>query len=608
ISMTIVAIFSPVSFMGGIAGQYFRQFGLTVAIAVLFSLLVARLITPVVAAYFLRSHDEVARQDGVVMRFYTRLVRASVRHRWITLGAGLLLFVASLLSTKLLPSGFLPADDISRALLAVELPPGSQLDDTDTVTRDITERLKAIPEVKSVLVYGGQILGGGAEVRKATLVINFVHKSKRVISQKELQIKIGRDIADVPDIRFWFLKDNGQRDLSLIIAGSDIKVINDTANQLASEMRTVPILENPMSTAELDRPELRISPKRQLAADLGVSTEALSETIRVATLGDVDANLAKFDAGDRLIPIRVELDRRARADIGLLQALRVSTGAGGSVPLSAVADFETSRGPTAINRYDRTRRVTIEGDLSGQTPLGQALDAIYALPTAKTLPPGVEIKQSGDVEVMKEVFDSFAAAMGAGLMMVYGVLILLFASFVQPVTILFSLPLSIGGAIIALLITNKSISMPVVIGILMLMGIVTKNAIMLVDFAVEEMARGTSRLEALVEAGRKRARPIVMTTIAMVAGMFPSALAYGDGGEIRAPMPIAVIGGLIVSTVLSLVFVPAVFTLLDDIGRLVWRLVGRFVGETDEPQMPLSAPVAAHIVYASREDLKIAAE
>ncbi len=608
ISMTIVAIFSPVSFMGGIAGQYFRQFGLTVAIAVLFSLLVARLITPVVAAYFLRSHDEVARQDGVVMRFYTRLVRASVRHRWITLGAGLRLVVASLMSTKLLPSGFLPADDISRALLAVELPPGSRLDDTDTVTRDITERLKAIPEVKSVLVYGGQILGGGAEVRKATLVINFVHKSKRAISQKELQIKIGRDIADVPDIRFWFLKDNGQRDLSLIIAGSDIKVINDTANQLASEMRTIPILENPMSTAELDRPELRISPKRQLAADLGVSTEALSETIRVATLGDVDANLAKFDAGDRLIPIRVELDRRARADIGLLQALRVSTGAGGSVPLSAVADFETSRGPTAINRYDRTRRVTIEGDLSGQTPLGQALDAIYALPTAKTLPPGVEIKQSGDVEVMKEVFDSFAAAMGAGLMMVYGVLILLFASFVQPVTILFSLPLSIGGAIIALLITNKSISMPVVIGILMLMGIVTKNAIMLVDFAVEEMGRGTSRLEALVEAGRKRARPIVMTTIAMVAGMFPSALAYGDGGEFRAPMAIAVIGGLIVSTVLSLVFVPAVFTLLDDIGRLVWRLVGRFVGETDEPQAPLSAPVAAHIVYASREDLKIAAE
>jgi hydrophobe/amphiphile efflux-1 (HAE1) family protein len=611
ISMTIVAVFSPVSFMSGIAGQYFRQFGLTVAIAVFFSLCVARLITPLVAAYFLRAHDENIRPDGMVMRFYTRLVRGSVRHRWITLVGGLLLFVASLMSTKLLPSGFLPADDLSRALLAVELPPGSRLDDTDRVTRGITKTLEAIPEVKSVLVYGGQILGAGAEVRKATLVINFVHKSQRSISQKGLQIKIARDIADVPDIRFWFLKDNGQRDISLIIAGSDIQVINDTANQLASEMRRIPIIENPMSTAELDRPELRVSPKPLIAADLGVSTEALSETIRVATLGDIDANLAKFDAGDRLIPIRVELNLSARGDVGLLQALRVATGTGGSVPLSAVANFDMSRGPTAINRYDRTRRVTIEGDLSGQTPLGQALDAIYALPTAKKLPPGVEIKQSGDVEVMKEVFDSFGAAMGAGLMMVYGVLILLFASFVQPITILFSLPLSIGGAIIALLITNKSISMPVVIGILMLMGIVTKNAIMLVDFAVEEMGRGTSRLDALVEAGRKRARPIVMTTIAMVAGMFPSALAYGDGGEFRSPMAIAVIGGLIVSTVLSLIFVPAVFTLLDDIGKLFWRLFGRFVGETDEPEaVPAHAPapVPAAIAYPRADDLKIAAE
>jgi hydrophobe/amphiphile efflux-1 (HAE1) family protein len=611
ISTTIIAVFSPVSFMGGIAGQYFRQFGLTVAVAVLFSLMVARLITPLVAAYFLRSRDEAPRPEGQIIGFYTRLVRASVRHRWITLFAGILLFVASLLSTKLLPSGFIPAGDVSRSLLGIELPPGSRLEDTDKVTREISDRLRGMPEVRSVLVYGGQLLGalgGAGEVRKATLIVNFIHKSKRELTQQDLQIKIARDLRDIPDIRFWFLKDNGQRDISLIIAGSDTKLINDTANQLASEMRTIPFIENPMSTAELDRPELRITPKPQLAADLGVSTEALSETIRVATLGDVDANLAKFDAGDRLIPIRVELDQTARADVGLLQGLRVATGSGGSVPLSAVADFVMSRGPTAINRYDRTRRVTIEGDLAGQTPLGQALDAIYALPTAKNLPPGIEIKQSGDVEVMGEVFASFASAMGAGLMMVYGVLILLFGSFVQPVTILFSLPLSIGGAIIALLITNKAISMPVVIGILMLMGIVTKNAIMLVDFAVEEMGRGTARLEALVEAGRKRARPIVMTTIAMVAGMFPSALAHGDGGEFRAPMAIAVIGGLIVSTVLSLIFVPAVFTFLDDVGRLVWRLFGGFVGETDEPEVQAPVTFPPRVVPANREGIKIAAE
>jgi multidrug efflux pump subunit AcrB len=610
ISLSIAAIFSPVSFMGGIAGQYFRQFGLTVAIAVMFSLLVARFVTPVIAAYFLRApHDEVQR-DGAVMRFYTRLVRTSVRHRWITLFAGALIFAASLWSTQLLPSGFIPADDYGRALLAIELPPGSRLEDTDRVTRAISEKLRAMPEVRSALIFGGKLLGGSDdEPRKATIIINLVHKSKREASQQDMQLRIGALLADQPDIRFWFLKDNGQRDLQLIIAGPDIAVINDTANQIASEMRSIPIIENPISTAELERPELRIVPKPQVAADLGVSTEALSDTIRVATLGDIDANLAKFNAGDRLVPIRVELEESARARPGLLQDLRVPTSGGATTPLSAVADFSIAHGPTAINRYDRTRRVTIEGDLRGDAALGAAVAAIHALPTVKNLPPGVEIRETGDVEVMSEVFASFAAAMGAGLMMVYGLLVLLFGSFLQPITILISLPLSIGGAIIALLITHKAMSMPVVIGILMLMGIVTKNAIMLVDFAVEEIGRGTPRTQALVEAGRKRARPIVMTTIAMAAGMFPSALGLGDGGGFRSPMAIAVIGGLIMSTMLSLVFVPAVFTVLDDLGRLTWRLVSRFVGDAEEPAAPARAgPPHPTIRPRPASEVSVAAE
>ncbi len=582
ISMTIVAVFAPVSFMGGIPGQYFRQFGLTVAIAVFFSLVVARLLTPVIAAYFLRAHPDSLQRDSAAIRAYSAIVRWSVRHRWLTLTAGLTLFALSLWSTQLLPSGLLPAEDNARSLLAVELPPGSRLDDTAAVTRRITERLRAIPEVKSVLVYGGQILGGTAEVRKATLVINLVHKSRRSVTQQAVQAEISRDMAAVPDIRYWFMNDNGQRDLQLTIAGSDIKAIDDTADQLASEMRTVPLFANPTSTADLDRPELEIVPKPGLAADLGLSTEALSETIRVATLGDVDANLAKFNAGDRLIPIRVELDEGARSNLDVLKQLRVPTASGG-VPLASVADFKVGRGPTAIARFDRARRVTVEADMAGQHPLGEGLTAFYRLPTAKALPHGVEIRQSGDAEIMNEVFSSFALAIGAGLMMVYGVLVLLFGSFTQPITILFSLPLSIGGAILALLVTDRPISMPVVIGVLMLMGIVTKNAIMLIDFAVEEIRRGTPRLEALVEAGRKRARPIVMTTIAMVAGMIPSAFAFGDGGEFRSPMAIAVIGGLLVSTVLSLLFVPAVFTILDDAGRLLGRLLGRLVGEADEP-------------------------
>ncbi len=380
ISLSIAAIFSPVSFMGGIAGQYFRQFGLTVAIAVMFSLLVARFVTPVIAAYFLRAPHEHTQQDGVVMRFYTRLVRASVRHRWLTLFAGALIFAASLWSTQLLPSGFIPPDDYGRALLAIELPPGSRLDDTDRVTRAISDKLRAMPEVRSALIFGGKLLGGADdEPRKATIIINLVHKSKREASQQDMQLRIGAMLADQPDIRFWFLKDNGQRDLQLIIAGPDINVINDTANQIASEMRSIPTIENPISTAELERPELRIVPKPQVAADLGVSTEALSDTIRVATLGDIDANLAKFNAGDRLVPIRVELDQAARARPGLLQDLRVPTSSGATTPLSAVADFSIAHGPTAINRYDRTRRVTIEGDLRGDSALGAAVAAIHAL-------------------------------------------------------------------------------------------------------------------------------------------------------------------------------------------------------------------------------------
>jgi hydrophobe/amphiphile efflux-1 (HAE1) family protein len=601
ISLSIAAIFSPVSFMGGIAGQYFRQFGLTVAVAVLFSLMVARFITPVVAAYFMRAPRHEEHTDGAVMRFYTRLVRGSVRWRWLTLALGAMVFAASLWSTQLLPSGFIPADDYGRTLLAVELPPGSRLDDTDRVARAISDKLKAMPEVKSVLAFGGQILGGAAEPRKATFVINFVHKSKRTASQKDLQTTISHMMADTPDVRFWFLKDNGQRDLQLIVAGRDMDQINDTANQLASEMRALPMIENPISTAELDRPELQIAPRRQVAADLGVSTEALSSTIRVATLGDVDANLAKFKVDGRLIPIRVELDEAARGRLGVLQNLRVPTASGAETPLAAVADFTVGHGPTAINRYDRSRRVTIEADLRGDAPLGAAVAAIKQLPMAKALPPGVEIRETGDVEVMSEVFASFAAAMGAGLMMVYGLLVLLFGSFLQPITILISLPLSIGGSIIALLITHKAMSMPVVIGILMLMGIVTKNAIMLVDFAVEAIAHGSGRTEALVEAGRKRARPIVMTTIAMAAGMAPSALGLGDGGGFRSPMAIAVIGGLVVSTLLSLVFVPAVFTVLDDIGRLMfrgfrWLLSPR--AERERPareaaEMPEAAPMPA---------------
>lgn len=584
ITATIIAIFSPVSFMGGIAGQYFKQFGLTIAAAVFMSLLVARLITPLLAAYFLRDHGPDHTTDGLVMRGYTRLVAWSVRHKFITLILGIACFAGSIASTGLLPAGFLPAEDQARTLFVLELPPGARLPDTVKLSDAIEQKIRALPEVKSVFVDGGRQLPGKKEVRLATLTINLTPKNTRHRTQKQVDAEIAAILREEPDIRFWALRESGQRDMALIIAGPDKAVVADVAAKLQREAAQIPHLVNVMSTAPLDRTEIRIRPKAGVAADLGVSTDTIAETVRVGTIGDIGMNLAKFNATDRQVPIRVQLPESLRGRLSELETLKVPVKGGAAVPLATVADISLGQGPTGIDRYDRSVRVAIEGDMQGTDALAELIKQVMNLPTAKNLPPGVTISQTGDAEVMGEVFEGFALAMGAGLMMVFGVLILLFGNFLQPLTILFSLPLSIGGAILALLICNMPISMPVVIGILMLMGVVTKNAIMLVDFAVEQIHAGVDRTTAIVDAGRKRARPIVMTTIAMAAGMVPSAMAFGIGGEFRAPMAVAVIGGLIVSTVLSLVFVPAIFVLMDDLSRLLGRLFGRFVGERDDPQ------------------------
>ena len=584
ITASLIAVFAPVSFMSGIAGRYFIQFGLTIAVSVFMSLLVARLITPLLAAYFLRSHGHVEERDGPLMRFYNRIVVWSVRHKVTTLILGLVLFAASLASTALLPSGFLPQEDNSRTLFMVELAPGAKLDDTVEVSDRVTRRIRSLPEVQSVFVDGGRQLGGKKETRLATLTVNLVPKDQRSRKQSEVEAEISGLLAQEPDIRSWALRESGQRDLALVVGGPDVGVVTEVAARLQRDMADIPHLVSVMSTAPLNRTEVRIQPRPGSAADLGVSTDVIAETVRVGTIGDIGMNLAKFNAGDRQIPIRVQLPEHSRTSIAELQSLKVPAKNNTAVPLAAVADISLDQGPGAIDRYDRVVRVAVEANMEGSDALGSLISQALATPTARNLPPGVTIRQTGDAEIMNEFFSSFLLAMGAGILMVYAVLVLLFRSFLQPLTILFSLPLSIGGAILGLLVLDMPISMPVVIGILMLMGLVTKNAIMLVDFAVEEMHRGVDKTTAIVDAGRKRARPIIMTTIAMAAGMVPSALALGVGGEFRAPMAVAVISGLIVSTLLSLVFVPAVFLLVESLSSVLSRALGRFVGERDEPE------------------------
>ena len=590
ITLTICAVFAPVSFMGGISGQYFKQFGLTVTAAVLTSLLVARLLTPLMAAYLLRPHRRHEEADGPMVRAYARFLAMTLRHRGVTLVAGLVLFALSIWSTSLLPTAFIPAEDQSRAVLSVELPPGSRLEDTRAKTNQIAASFLNIPEVTSVFVIGGTTpTGDSDEVRRADVAVNLKLKGQRSRTQKQIEGELSARLAEIPDVRGYYVNGRGERELSITVL-SDVPAALETGiAHLEAAMRRLPGFMNVAASTGLDGPQIIVTPRPDEAARYGVSTQAISEAVRIATLGDISANLAKFRDGQRLIPIRVQTDMSLRQDVHAIESLPVIGATGLSVPLSAVAEVTMGQGPSSIERYDRQRQVVRGADLAPGLALGSALAQVNALPEAKNLPAGVHIENGGDAEIMDEVFSGFAMAMGEGLMMVQGLLVLLFRSVFQPLTVLMSLPLCLGGVIGALLLTGQPISLPVAIGILMLMGIVTKNAIMLVDFAKERQAQGLSRRDAIVEAGRKRARPIVMTTIAMVAGMVPSALSLGDGGEFRAPMATGVIGGLIVSTVLSLVFVPSLYTVMDGLSRVTGRLFGRLINPGEaraKPSLP----------------------
>jgi multidrug efflux pump subunit AcrB len=639
ISLVIIAVFAPVSFMGGVAGQYFRQFGLTVAVAVFFSLMVARLITPMMAAYLMKPIPHHEEKDGWLMKLYTgflhllnwgptfkfkgkmtlegRLPGKSYRPRifsYLTMfvGGGAVLF-GSIQLIPLLPTGFIPPGDESRFVLSVELPPGSTLEDTRRLTDTMSARIRENNQVTSVFVLGGSSPTGSLEVRRAAVYISLIPKSTelvpgmvnptikwlnnlgigpipllptegRTIPQWDIESEIMPKLADIPDVRWWKINDRGEREVSFNLLSSDPAALDKVVAELEGALRKEPNLRSVAATGALDRPEIKITPKFDEAARLGITPEAISETVRVATIGDSGAALAKFNAGDRLLPIRVQLREDARTDIREINALKVTSASGASVPLTAVANVEFSQGPSSIERFNRERRAAIGADLPPGTQLGDATATFERVAKELNFPPSVKIQQSGDAEIQGEVFSGFAFAAGLGVVMMLGILVLLLGNIFQPFAIILSLPLSLGGVILALLVTNNALSMPVVIGLLMLIGIVAKNAIMLVDFAIEEMKVGVDRITAIVDAGRKRAQPIIMTTIAMGAGMLPSAYGIGEGGEFRSPMAIAVIGGLIVSTFLSLVLVPSFFIVMDDLARFTSWIFGRFIGKVDEPE------------------------
>ena len=588
-TFTLIAVFLPTAFMTGIVGRFFVQFGWTAAIAVFFSLAVARMLTPMMAAYLLRPKADQAPPRWLTV--YQGWAAWCLRHRAITTLSAAVFFVGSLLLVPTLSTGFLPPDDLSQTQVHVTLPPGGTLAQTHASAEHARRLVAAHPQVKQVYTaIGGGAAGGDpfaaalpGEVRKAVLTIDLTPRSARPgLSKQDVEAQLREAVAQVPGARVRVGLGASSEKFALVLASDDGRGLLEHAALVERELRSLPGIGAVTSTAGLQRPELIVRPDFARMADLGVTSAAIADTLRVATAGDYDQGLAKLNLPQRQVPVVVRLPSAARQDIELLSRLPVP-GARGPVTLGNVATLSIESGPIQIDRYDRQRNVNFEVELNGQA-LGEIEAKALALPSLTQLPPGISRSAVGDAEAMADLFSGFALAMAAGVLCIYAVLVLLFRDFVQPATILAALVLSVPGAFLALVITRTALTMPSMIGLIMLMGIATKNSILLVDYVV--MARrdhGLSRWDALIDACRKRARPIVMTTIAMGAGMMPIALGLGADPSFRAPMAIVVIGGLITSTFLSLLVIPVVFTFVDDLMAWGGRWGRRLRSRPDTP-------------------------
>jgi multidrug efflux pump subunit AcrB len=557
-TLAIVAVFLPVGIMPGISGQFFKNFGLTVVAAVLISLAVARLITPMLAAYFLKSHGPAPHASGRWMEKYLNLLKWSLENRWKTVGLGGLAMAATVGLFSMLPYTFFPDIDQDYSQVRIEMVPGTTLSET----RAVTEKVQGM-----LMTEKGVVDAAFADIRPGSANVYLTLKRDRTTSSLDFEEKWGPLLGKIADARVNFrAQDSGGppgsgRDIQITLAGDNPEILSATAGKLVEEMRGLPELVAPRVNGDLQRPEILIKPRMDLAASLGVTTSALSQTIRIATIGDIDQNSPKFSLSDRQVPIRVTLSEDSRRSLATIENLPVPTATGGSVPLKAVASISFGAGPTTIQRTNLNRRTSVGADLAEGVVSSIANKKIEALPTMKNLPMGVKRLSLGQSRMQAEMLTNFLVAVVSGIMLVFAVLLLLYRRIMPPFVNLGSLLLAPLGAGLALLIAGMPVSMPVLIGMLMLLGIVAKNSILVVDFALDEMDRGVDKMTAIMEAGHKRAQPIVMTTVAMVAGMVPTAIALSGDGAWRQPMGVTVIGGLIVSTILTLVIVPASFSL-----------------------------------------------
>ena len=568
-TFTLVAVFLPTAFMGGIPGKFFRQFGITSSVAVLASLLVARLLTPMMAAYILKPSPAHVEQDGPLMRRYLAMVHWCQTHRRSTVLLAGLFFIASISLVPLLSTSFINASDNAQTTISLKLQPGSTLAQTRASAAQAQALIAQMPEVTQVFTVIGDASSDASSstVNEASLTVSLTPRGTRARSQSDVEAAIRHSLGVLPGTRVGVMGAGNGQSLDVTLASDDALALNQATAAVIKDLRTLQGIGNITDSSSLQRPEIHVRPDPVRMAEQGVTTDTLASVVRVATYGDYATSLAKFNLPQRQIPIRVRFDDSTRSDLDALGQLRVA-GRTGAVPLEAVADLSLGAGPSQVARLDRMRNVTLSIEL-GSLSTGEVDKMVKALPSIQNLPSGVQQIATGDAQRMAELFTSFGGAMLIGILCIYAVLVLLFHDFMQPATILAALPLSVGGALMALLITGSGFSMSSVIGLLMLMGIVTKNSILLVEYAVVAYhQQGMGRYEALVDACHKRAQPILMTTIAMVAGMLPIALGWGTDSSFRGPMAVVVIGGLVTSTVLSLLVIPVVFTYVDDL--LLW--------------------------------------
>jgi multidrug efflux pump subunit AcrB len=592
-TFSIVAVFLPVGLMPGVSGEFFKAFGLTVVVAVLMSLAVARTITPMVAAYFLKAHGHAEHAGGPWMDRYLRVLRWSLdtakakayrdAHRradgrlglrarlaarmrdhriWmIGVGGGALLLTGVI--GGLMPMEFFPTQNNDFSSISIELVPGTTLKQSEAVSDHVRHILERRPEVKAVLQRIFEDRGN----------MMIMLREDRKITSKQFEDELTPVLQAIPDARVTFqdMQSQGQggtgRPVNIMLSGSDAALLEQTAAKLVEQMQGLKEVTGVRISADMRRPEIIVKPRLDLASQLGVSTQALSQAIRVATIGEIDQNAAKFSLADRQVPIRVRLPEEARRDLANISNLPVPTASGGSVPLSRVAEISIGSGPTSIQRYNQSRRILVGADLAPGVIKSEATQAIAKLPIMEKLPSGVSNAPVGQDQWQGEMLTNLAVAVPSGILLVFAVLVLLYHRIISPLVNMGSLFLAPFGGLLALLLTGQALSMPVFIGFLMLLGIVAKNSILLIDFAIEEMATGTRKFDAIMEAGHKRAQPIVMTTVAMVAGMVPTALSLSGDGAWRAPMGTTVIGGLVCSTFLTLLIVPAGFSLADGLEK-----------------------------------------